>query len=88
MLVVRVIVITALATLLSFAVALFLGIVGIMLADMIRGGGMNLANAYRHIAFPIALVALVIALVLALVSEVRHYRRALAAARSRYSRAA
>jgi hypothetical protein len=87
MLGVRVVVITALATLTAFAIALFFGIVGIVLADMLRGGGLNLANSYRQVAFPVALAALVIALVAASITEVRHYRRELARRRD-YSRAA
>jgi hypothetical protein len=88
LLVIRVVVITILAALLTFAVALFLGITGIVLVDMIRGGGINLAAAYRHVALPIAIAALVIALIAALFTEIKHYRRALAAARTGYSRAA
>jgi hypothetical protein len=88
LLVVRVAVITILAALLTFAVTLFFGITGIVLVDMLRGGGINLAAAYRHVALPIAVAALVIALIATLVTEIKHYRRALAAARAGYSRAA
>jgi hypothetical protein len=88
LLVVRVVVITILAGLLTFAVALFFGITGIVLVDMIRGGGVNLAAAYRHVALPIAIAALVVALIVTLFTEIKHYRRALAAARAGYSRAA
>jgi hypothetical protein len=84
----RVVIITALATLLSFAIALFFSITGIMLVDMIRGGGVNLTSAYRHIALPIALVTLVIALVVNLVVEIRYYRRARGNAPTKLSRVA
>ncbi len=70
----RVAVITALLTLLTFAVTLFLSIVTILLVDMIRGGNINLAMAYRHVALPVAIVALVIALIWTLRVEIRHYR--------------
>ncbi len=71
----RVIVVTFVATLLGFSIGLFLGIVGVVLAKMIRGTPTpDMAVAYRHVALPIAGVALVIAFVVALCSEVRHYR--------------
>jgi hypothetical protein len=80
MLVVRVVVITVLATLLCFCVALFFGIAGIMVIDTIGGGGINLASAYRHVALPIAATALVVAFCAALITETRRYRRARSAA--------
>lgn len=82
LLVARVAVVTILATLLTFAVSLFLGIAGIVLTGVIRGGGVNVAHAYRHVALPIALVALVLAFVAALSEEIKHYRRARAALRA------
>jgi TRAP-type C4-dicarboxylate transport system permease small subunit len=75
-LLIRVIVITVLVTLLAFTVALFLGIAGIVFADMIRGGGINLTSAYRHVAVPVACVVMVLAFVASLVNEIRYYRRA------------
>ena len=76
LLVARVVIITVLTTLLTFAIALFFGITGIMLVAMIRGGAVNLTAAYRHIALPIAAIALLIALVVNLIVEVRYYRHA------------
>lgn len=75
MVAVRVVVITVLITLFCFAVALFLGIAGIVLVGMIRGGISDLSVAYRHIAFPIAMGAMVVGFVVTLVSEIKHYRR-------------
>jgi hypothetical protein len=75
MVVVRVVVITVLITLLCFAVSLFLGIAGIVLVGMIKGGHSDLSLAYRHIAFPIAMGAMIIAFVVTLVTEIKHYRR-------------
>ena len=72
---VRVLLITGLLTLLCFAVGLFAGIVGIALANAIRGGGLSLSLAYRHIAFPIAMVGLGISLIGMSVTEVREFRR-------------
>lgn len=71
----RVILITFLSTVISFAIALFFGIVIIVLANMIRGGGIDMAHAYRDIAFPVAMAVMVVAFVMALVTEVRNYRR-------------
>jgi hypothetical protein len=82
MLLVRVVVITVLATLLAFCVSLFLGILGIMLFDLIASGGINLANAYKHVALPAAAVALVVAFCAALITEIQYYSRARAAAAS------
>jgi hypothetical protein len=75
MVAVRVVVITILITLLCFAVSLFLGIAGIVLVDMIKGGPSDLSLAYRHIAFPIAVGAMVIGFIITLVTEIKHYRR-------------
>jgi uncharacterized membrane protein len=71
----RVLIITVLLTILAFAVALFLAVVGILLANMARGGGINMAHAYRHIALPIAIVTACVALVLSMRSELSYVRR-------------
>ncbi len=72
---VRVIFVTFLATLLAFCIGLLFGIVGVVLVKMIRGAATpGMSVAYRHVALPIALVALVVAFVVALRSEIRHYR--------------
>jgi uncharacterized membrane protein len=75
LLLLRCVVITFLITILAFAIALFLGISGIVAAGLFRGGGVNLVNAYRHVAAPAALVVLIAAFVVTLVYEVRYYRR-------------
>jgi TRAP-type C4-dicarboxylate transport system permease small subunit len=84
---VRVVVTTILLTLLAFVVSLFLAIVGILLVNMFRGGGINMAAAYRQIALPIAIVVLVVAFAATLITEVRHLRR-LRAQTTSYRRAA
>ena len=71
----RVVVVTFLVTVLSFAVSL-LGIIGIVLVGRIRGGAApKVTLAYRNIAVPAAVVAGVIVLVLSLAMEIRHYRQ-------------
>ena len=72
---VRALVITAIITLLCFAVSLLLGIVGTVLGALIRGVHPNMAFAYRRVAFPLAIVAAAGGLVCSLVMEIRQYRR-------------
>ena len=71
----RVLLVTFLLALLSFAVCLFLGILGLVITAAMRGGHPNMTIAYREIAFPAALVAGAGALVVAIVMELRHHRR-------------
>jgi hypothetical protein len=71
----RVFLITFLATLISFAISLFFGIVTIVLANMFKGGGIDMAHAYRDIAFPVAIAVMVVAFTIAVVNEIRTYRR-------------
>lgn len=73
---VRVVLITLIITLFVFAVGLFFGIVGVVLVNMAKGGGLNMNLAYRNVAFPLAIVALVIAFVVTLRWELRRYRQA------------
>jgi len=70
----RVLLVTFLLALLSFAVCLLLGIVGLVTTAVVRGGHPNMVVAYREIAFPAAMVAAAAALVAAIVMEVRHCR--------------
>jgi hypothetical protein len=72
---VRAAIITFLLTLLTFAVSLLLGIVGILGIAKIRGVAPNLTLAYRHFAFPAAMAVGAVALVLTLIVETRRYRR-------------
>ena len=71
----RVLLVSLLLTLLSFAVCLFLGILGLGISAGLRGVHPNMTIAYREIAFPAAIVAGAAALVAAIVMEVRHRRR-------------
>lgn len=72
---VRVFAMTFLFTLLSFAVALLLSIMGTVVYSQVKHVAPNLTFAYRHIAFPFAITAGAIVLVLSLGMEVRNYRQ-------------
>jgi len=72
---VRVLLVTFVGTLISFAVSLFLGIIGTVVVSAIRGAPADMTTAYRHIALPSAVVAGGIIFVLSLTMEIRHYRQ-------------
>ncbi|PYX80131.1 MAG: hypothetical protein DMG70_24830 [Acidobacteria bacterium] len=72
----RALLVTFLITLLSFAVSLLLGIVGVLIYSRVYRIRPNLTMAYRNIAAPCAVVVAVIVLLVSLVMEVRHYRQA------------
>jgi hypothetical protein len=72
---VRVLLVTFIGTLISFAVSLLAGIVLTLIASGFRHANPNMTVAYRRIALPAALVAGCIIFVLALMMEIRHYRQ-------------
>ena len=72
---VRVLLVTFIGTLISFAVSLLLGIVGTVVMSAFHHANPNMTVAYRLIALPSALVAGSIIFVLALTMEIRHYRQ-------------
>jgi hypothetical protein len=72
---VRVLLMTFIGTLLSFAVSLMLGIIVTVIVSALRGLHPNMTAAYRRIALPAALVAGSVIFVLALAMEIRHYRQ-------------
>jgi len=72
---VRVLLVTFIGTLISFAVSLLLGIIGTVVASSLRHVNPNMTVAYRDIALPAAVVAGFIIFVLALTMEIRHYRQ-------------
>jgi hypothetical protein len=76
----RALLITFPLTLLSFAVSLLLGILGIVIRAWLSGTRPNMAEAYRYVAAPVALAAAVIVLVSAMTNEIRRYRQAKALA--------
>jgi len=73
---VRILIVTFLVTLLSFAVSLLLGIFGVILAAKVKGVHPNLTLAYREVALPIAALVGTVVLVSSSVMEIRHYRQA------------
>jgi len=72
---VRVLLITFLGTLITFAVSLLLAIVGTVTVAAIRGVHPDMRVAYRHIALPVAIVAGCVILAFALILEIRYYRQ-------------
>jgi hypothetical protein len=72
---VRVLLLTFIGTLISFAVSLLLGIIGTVAVSALRGVHPDMTVAYRQVALPAAVVAGSIIFVLALTMEIRHYRQ-------------
>lgn len=72
---IRVLLVTIIVALLSFAISLLLGICAVVLAAKLRHIHPDLRIAYRLIAAPAAGVVAAIVLVSASFMEVRHYRR-------------
>ena len=72
---VRVLLVTFIGTLISFAASLLVGIIGTVVVSALRHVRPNMTIAYRLIALPAAVVAGGIIFVLALSMEIRHYRQ-------------
>jgi hypothetical protein len=72
---VRVLLVTLIVTLLSFALSLLLGICGVLIAAKLRGAPPDLRMAYRYIAAPAASIVFGVVLVSATFMELRHYRQ-------------
>ena len=72
---VRVLLVTFIGTLISFAVSLLLGILGVVIVSAARGVHPNMTTAYRHVAFPAALLAGVLILLFVLRMEIHQYRQ-------------
>jgi hypothetical protein len=72
---VRVLLVSFLLALLSFAVCLLLGITGLVLSAALHGGYPNLTIAYRYVAFPAALIGGAAGFTAAMVMERKHLRR-------------
>ena len=77
----RVFLITFVGTLLVFAVTLLIAIIATAMASAIRGIHPDMRIAYRTIAFPTAAIAGTVILIVAIVTEVRHYRKTRAASK-------
>ncbi len=76
----RVLLIGFFVALMSFAVSLFVGIWIIVIKARLRGFHPNMTLAYRHVAFPVAATAALVAIIVAAVVELRHFRQAKALA--------
>jgi uncharacterized membrane protein len=72
----RILLITFLLTLLSFAVTLLLGILGLVIVAGLRGVHPNMPIAYRYIAFPVAAIVATVTSISTTVIEMRRYRQA------------
>jgi hypothetical protein len=77
---VRVLLVSFLLTLLSFALSLLLGIVGLAIQGHFRGIHPNMALAYRQVALPVAAGVGSIALIGVTATEIRDYRQSKALA--------
>lgn len=73
---VRVLLVTFLLTMLSFAVSLLLGIFGTVIAGRLRSVHPDMTVAYRHVALPTAAGIAVVALIAMSITEIRNYRQA------------
>lgn len=73
---VRVLALTFVGTLLSFAVTLLIAILGTAAVSRLRGVHPDMRIAYRYIALPMALVTALVLCLLASASEIRHFRQA------------
>lgn len=71
----RILLVTFLLTLLSFAVSLLLGILVIVIVARIQGVHPNMTLAYRHIALPASALIGALVLISTTIVEVRHYRQ-------------
>jgi hypothetical protein len=72
---VRVLLVTFIITLLSFAVSLLLGIGGVVLAARLREVHPNMTLAYKFVALPVAGAVAAVVLVSSTLMEIRHYRQ-------------
>ena len=77
---VRVLLVTFLLTLLSFALSLLLGILATVIHARLSGFHPNMTIAYWHIAIPVAAVVGTVVLISTTVLEIKHYRQAKALA--------
>lgn len=71
----RVLLVTFILTLISFALCLLMAILGTVLAAKLHGYSPDMRLAYRHVALPIAIVAGVVVFIVTAVMEIRHYRQ-------------
>ena len=72
---VRVLALTLVGTLLSFAVTLFIAILGTATVSRLRGVHPDMRIAYRYIALPTALITALVLCAHATASEIRHFHQ-------------
>jgi TRAP-type C4-dicarboxylate transport system permease small subunit len=72
---VRILLVTFILTLISFALCLLMAILGTMLSAKVHGYTPDLRLAYWHIALPIAIAAGTVVFIVTTVMEIRHYRQ-------------
>jgi uncharacterized BrkB/YihY/UPF0761 family membrane protein len=72
---VRVLLVTFIGTLISFAVSLLIGIIGTVAISALHHVHPNMTLAYRRVAMPGAVIGGSMILVLTLALEIRHYRQ-------------
>jgi hypothetical protein len=77
---VRVLLVTFIVTLISFAISLLIGILGTVLVAKLRGMQLDMTFAYRYVALPVTATVGPIVFVSACFMEGRHYRQAKALA--------
>ncbi len=73
--IVRVLFITLLFAAAGMGAGLFCGIVGTIVYGMIKSGSIDMTNAYKHIAIPVAITLGAAGLLVGLVLEVRTRRQ-------------
>ena len=76
----RVLLVTFLLTLLSFAVSLLLGILGTVILAHVHGLPLNMTLAYRRVALPVASAVAFLAVIATTAMEIRNYRQSRALA--------
>jgi hypothetical protein len=74
--VVRVLLVTFLLTLLTFAITLLAGIVVLAISGRAHGATPNMTVAYKYVAAPAAVLVAAVVLVATSVVEIRRYRQA------------
>lgn len=72
---VRVVLVTFIGGLISFAVTLLLGILGVVLAAKLRGLEPNMTIAYRGVALPAAAIVAGVVFISSSYMEIRSYRQ-------------
>lgn len=73
----RVLLVTAIFTLMGFAVGLFCGIGAGVLYGLMRPVQPDMTLAYKFVALPFGIASLVVTLIVMLVTEIRRVRRSL-----------